>query len=385
MRTTSAPSLREAFSTGRSTSAVEARVPPSELYLPADVSRAAGVPLARVTAMIRHGHVNTVGKYLTQVDAVRLVRMLAGVARLPRAGRPPLTLTPETKRRSLPSMILSGGLHIGLVGMFILLASLGLLNANDTEQQLKDPTPVHLVFLMKPGPGGGGGGGGLKAPLPAVKAERKAPAPKKLNSPVPPVRKAPPPPKPAVSEAPKPVEIAKVEPPKVEPPKPAPPTQTVQAPVVPAPADPADKPGVLNKPPAPTPSPGPGTGGGTGSGTGPGMGEGNGSGIGPGSGGGTGGGPYQPGAGIEPPTLVREVKPLYTDEARRRSVAGDVDLEIVVRRDGSVGNVRVVRGLGAGLDERAVEAVRQWRFNPAKRQGAPVDVVVQVSVEFKMR
>jgi protein TonB len=115
------------------------------------------------------------------------------------------------------------------------------------------------------------------------------------------------------------------------------------------------------------------------------MGEGRGSGIGPGSGGGIGGGPYQPGAGIEPPTLVREVRPLYTDEARKQSIAGDVDLEIVVRRDGTVGNIRIVRGLGAGLVEKAVEAVRQWRFTPAKRQGAAVDVVVQVSVEFKLR
>jgi protein TonB len=104
------------------------------------------------------------------------------------------------------------------------------------------------------------------------------------------------------------------------------------------------------------------------------MGEGRGSGIGPGSGGGEGGGPFQPGSGIDPPQLLREVKPLYTDEARKRSVEGSVVLEVVVRRDGSVGNLRVLRGLGAGLDERALEAVRQWRFSPAKRRGATVDV-----------
>ena len=60
-------------------------------------------------------------------------------------------------------------------------------------------------------------------------------------------------------------------------------------------------------------------------------------------------------------------------------------LEIVVRRDGSVGNLRVLRKLGAGLDERALDAVRQWRFAPATRQRAAVDVVVEVSVEFKLR
>ena len=60
-------------------------------------------------------------------------------------------------------------------------------------------------------------------------------------------------------------------------------------------------------------------------------------------------------------------------------------LEIVVRSDGSVGNVRVRRTLGAGLEQKAIDAVRQWRFLPAKRHGTAVDVVVDVSVEFKLR
>ena len=60
-------------------------------------------------------------------------------------------------------------------------------------------------------------------------------------------------------------------------------------------------------------------------------------------------------------------------------------LEIVVRRDGSVGDLTIVKGLGGGLNERAVQAVRQWRFSPARRRGAPVDVIVEVAVEFKLR
>ena len=60
-------------------------------------------------------------------------------------------------------------------------------------------------------------------------------------------------------------------------------------------------------------------------------------------------------------------------------------LEIVVRRDGSVGDLKVIRGLENGLNERAVQAVRQWRFSPARRQATPVDVIVEVSVEFKLR
>jgi protein TonB len=102
-------------------------------------------------------------------------------------------------------------------------------------------------------------------------------------------------------------------------------------------------------------------------------------------GGGTGGGPYRAGSGIEPPRLLREVKADYTEDARQHGLAGDVVMEIVVRTDGSVGDVKILQGLGRGLNDRAVQAVRQWRFSPARRQGAPVDVIVEVAVEFKLR
>jgi TonB family protein len=130
---------------------------------------------------------------------------------------------------------------------------------------------------------------------------------------------------------------------------------------------------------------GPGANGGVGSGQGTGNGEGLGPGIGDGEDGGTGGGPYRPGSGISPPRLIREVKAEYTEDARRRNLTGDVLLEIVIRRDGTVGTVRVLKGLGAGLDERAIYAVRQWRFDPARRKGIPVDVLVEVAVEFTLR
>ncbi len=134
-----------------------------------------------------------------------------------------------------------------------------------------------------------------------------------------------------------------------------------------------------------TSSLGAGVGGGTGTGRGTGDGEGVGTGIGPGAGGGTGGGPYRAGSGVEPPRLLREVKAQYTDEARRRGITGNVLLEIVITRDGTVGDVSIRRGLGAGLDQRAIDAVRQWSFAPARRLGAPVDVIVEVAVEFMLR
>ena len=132
-------------------------------------------------------------------------------------------------------------------------------------------------------------------------------------------------------------------------------------------------------------SQGPGTGGGVGSGEGTGLGEGEGPGLGPGTGGGTGGGPYGPGSGIDPPRLLREVKPQYTEAALRQRLEGEVVVEVVVLRDGRVGDVRLIQRLGAGLDERAVDAVKQWVFEPARRLGAPVDVLVEVAVDFSLR
>jgi protein TonB len=98
-----------------------------------------------------------------------------------------------------------------------------------------------------------------------------------------------------------------------------------------------------------------------------------------------GGGPYRPGSGITPPRLLREVKADYTEDARLRGIGGEVVMEIVVRRDGTVGEVKILQGLGGGLNERATQAVRQWRFSPAERLGVPVDVIVEVAVEFKLR
>ncbi len=103
---------------------------------------------------------------------------------------------------------------------------------------------------------------------------------------------------------------------------------------------------------------GPGTGSGAGTGQGTGIGEGTGSGIGPGSGGGTGGGPYRPAFRHHAAQHhARSTPRLYGGGAASR-LSGDVELEIVVRADGTVGNVKLLRGLGGGLDQRAVEAVR---------------------------
>jgi protein TonB len=130
--------------------------------------------------------------------------------------------------------------------------------------------------------------------------------------------------------------------------------------------------------PRDTPSPGPGKGHGIGSKDGPTMGDG---GIGP-VGDGTGSGPYAP--GIIPPACVYCPYPTYTDEARHGKVQGSVTLQVLVGADGRAQDVRIVRGIGFGLDERAAETVRGWRFAPA-RDGAKHAVATWVTVEAVFR
>jgi protein TonB len=163
-----------------------------------------------------------------------------------------------------------------------------------------------------------------------------------------------------------------------------PPVEPLQAPVAPVAAAVERRNGEIDAKPSAIASAGPGVNG-AGSGRDGGNGPGRGAGLGDGEDGGTGGGPYRPGSGIEAPRLLREVKASYSEEARRANIQGDVLLEVVVRADGTVGSARVTRGLGYGLDERAVAAVRQWRFAPARRLGVPVDVAVEVAMEFNLR
>jgi protein TonB len=133
------------------------------------------------------------------------------------------------------------------------------------------------------------------------------------------------------------------------------------------------------------PSAGPGVGGGIGTGQGRGVGEGKGPGVGPGEGGGNGGGVFRVGGGVSPPTVVSRVEPQYSEEARKARYQGTVVLEAIVRRDGTVDIQRVVRSLGFGLDENAIQALKQWRFRPGMRNGVAVDVSLNIEVNFNLR
>lgn len=360
--------------------------PVSEVYSAREIACAAGVPERLVEALVARGEILTLAAALSagapvtpgaetfvpHHEAVRAVRALLTGQVVGREGAlAPVLSTPSNERPSVLPLLASTSLHAAVALLLAIIAAVGYRSADAAPALMSLPNEqVRLVFLAQPGPGGGGGGGGSKATVPPPTIERQGKH--TVSSPLP-ARRLPPPPRVARADPPPPPLEARKLPP-------------TMAPAVEKAADQRERTGVLEQAPPDAPdSDGPGVGAGAGSGRGTGVGAGEGPGIGPGEGGGTGGGPYRPGSGVEPPRLLREVRADYTDAARRAGLTGEVLLEIVVRRDGSVGDVRVIRGLGAGLDQRAADAVRQWRFAPARLKGTPVDVIVEVAVEFKLR
>jgi protein TonB len=252
--------------------------------------------------------------------------------------------------------------HGALFLLFVLITSL--MPEPVRQAILPDRLPNDIVWLADPGPGGGGGGGGNQMKEPPKKVE--LPGKEKLTVPA-------------------------VKPPSVELQKPEPepePKQDLTIPAQTMAAATTVSPGAIeSSQPSATVSQGPGIGGGAGTGTGTGIGPGQGSGLGPGWGGGTGGGAYRPGNGVEIPRVLREVKPAYTADAMRAKIQGAVWLECVVLPDGTVGDVRVIRPLDStfGLDQEAVKAAKQWRFQPGTRFGEPVPVLITIELTFTLR
>ena len=121
-----------------------------------------------------------------------------------------------------------------------------------------------------------------------------------------------------------------------------------------------------------------------GNGSGTGLGSGNGSGLGPGSGGNTGGGPRRIGGGVSAPQVLYAPEPEFSEEARKAKVAGNVLVNIWVDTNGNPSHVHVIRGVGMGLDEKAVEAVKLYKFKPAMENGKPVLVELNIEVNFQI-
>jgi periplasmic protein TonB len=203
----------------------------------------------------------------------------------------------------------------------------------------------------------GGGGGGDRSPLPAAKGRL---------------------PKPALRQFTPPTQVFNNPNPKLamEPTIIAPPDMELPQVNMQQYGDPLAKLG--------PPSNGPGSGGGIGSGSGGGVGPGNGGGYGPGSGGGAGGGVYKIGGGVSRPEVLFKVEPEYSEEARKAKYQGVVILYVEIDPSGKATNIRVTRSLGLGLDEKAMEAVKKWKFKPGMMNGKAVTVAASIEVNFRL-
>ena len=348
-----------------------------EVYSARELAAAAGVRTWTVRQLIASADVPTVdGEFVAHGAALEAVRGLrrghltvySAVTRPGVFGGGLPSRTMADRQSQGISAVVSTALHVCAILLVALLSTVSLTTASDDTESNR-PRLARLIFIAEPGPDGGGGGGGLRMPEPPPTAERKGS--RTVSSPVP--------------ERITPVRIEPTIEPKEQLLK-ADPLPRIVAPVLVAAADQRDIRGLRHDVDAvPSESSGPGIDGGVGTGSGTGLESGRGAGLGRGTGGGFGGGAYRSGSGVSPPRLIHEERPRYTEEARQRGITGDVLLEIIVLRDGSVDDVRLLRRLGAGLDEQAIQAVRQWRFSPAEKSGTPVDVVVEVAVEFNLR
>lgn len=245
--------------------------------------------------------------------------------------------------------------HVGVILLLLFVASLRPVQ-NLVKQQISgievDLRPY--IATSKKQSSGGGGGGGARQPLDASKGKLPKPAPKQFT------------------------------PPRVDP------IENPKLPMTPSIIAPEDVPNIqannygdpLSK--LGIPSNGTGFGGGIGSGSGGGVGPGKGGGFGPGTGGGFGGGAYRIGGGVSAPSVLSKVEPEYSEEARKAKWQGTVVLQLVVDDQGRPQNLKVLRSLGLGLDQKAIEAVEKWRFKPGMKDGKPVPVMATIEVNFRL-
>jgi protein TonB len=94
--------------------------------------------------------------------------------------------------------------------------------------------------------------------------------------------------------------------------------------------------------------------------------------------------PYKVGDGVTAPKPTSRVDPSYTEDAKRAKIEGSVTLKIVVDRNGVPRDIEVVKPLDAGLDQNAITAVSQWRFEPGTKDGQAVDVIANIEVNFRL-
>jgi protein TonB len=132
------------------------------------------------------------------------------------------------------------------------------------------------------------------------------------------------------------------------------------------------------------PSNGTGSNSGIGSGSNGGVGSGNGRGVGPGDEAGMGGGAFRVGRGVSEPRVIYQTDPEFSEEARKAKFQGTCVLALVVDALGRPTDIHVVSSLGMGLDEKAIESVKEWKFEPGQKDGHPVPVAINVEVDFHL-
>jgi TonB family protein len=275
----------------------------------------------------------------------------------------------ELRTRRMESGIASVMIHVMLVGLFVYWAIRKPDPPQEEEKVVFINTPMDLPFGGDGREGGGGGGGGKNEKTP-----------------------------PSLGRMP---ETARFQfmPPDPGQPKPLMPSESPldSKPTIQMPIDFATNSnlpiGDMTGPPGDRASSGPGSGGGIGTGTGTGIGPGRGAGYGPGEGGGMGGGrgggigsgvgPYVSGNGISDPIVIYNPTPPYTEEARKARTTGILTLKAVIRSNGTADGFQVVKGLGFGLDESAINTIAtKWKFKPGMKDGKAVDVWAYIEVVF---
>lgn len=244
--------------------------------------------------------------------------------------------------------------HVAVIALMLFIGSLkSVQNLAKDSVALIAPNLSDYLAATKQQKSGGGGGGGAKMPLDASKGKLPKPERKQFT------------------------------PPRVDPVEPK----------LPMPASiiaPEDIPNINAnnfgdiQSRLGIPSNGAGFGGGIGSGYGGGVGPGRGAGVGPGSGGGFGGGAYRIGGGVSAPSVLSKVEPEYSEEARKAKWQGTVILSLVVDDQGRPQGLKVLRSLGLGLDQKAIEAVEKWRFKPGMKDGKAVPVMATIEVNFRL-
>jgi periplasmic protein TonB len=220
---------------------------------------------------------------------------------------------------------------------------------------LTDPNLKPYEAPPKPKAAGGGGGGGAREIAPVSKGKAPKPSMKQFTPPM------------IVKEQPKLAMTPTII---------APPDAVIPQNNLPNWGDPLAKLSNLSN--------GTGFGGGMGSGNGGGLGSGKGGGFGPGEGGGVGGGVFKVGGGVSQPAVIYKVDPEYSEEARKAKYSGTVMLSVVVDAEGHARDIHVVKSLGMGLDEKAMEAVEKWKFKPGMKGGMAVNVRATIEVNFRL-